>query len=44
MPPVWERVIAKPRLADWDRRFATEDERALARAANAAAGWGDELT
>jgi alkane 1-monooxygenase len=41
IPPVFERVIAKPRLEDWDRRYATPDERALAAAANAAAGWPD---
>lgn len=41
IPPLWFRWIAQPRLADWDKHFATEAERALARAANRAAGWPD---
>jgi alkane 1-monooxygenase len=41
VPPLWTRLIAMPRLRDWDRRFATPEERALATAANAAAGWPD---
>jgi alkane 1-monooxygenase len=39
VPPLWEHLIAMPRLRDWDERFATPEERALAAAANAAAGW-----
>jgi hypothetical protein len=39
VPPVFERVIAMPRLRDWDSRYATPEEQALAAAANAAAGW-----
>jgi len=31
VPPMWKRLMA-PRLADWDARFATPVERALARA------------
>ena len=31
VPPLWRRLMA-PRLADWDVRFATPVERALARA------------
>lgn len=31
VPPLWRRLMA-PRLADWDARFATPVERALARA------------
>ncbi|MGD9601938.1 MAG: fatty acid desaturase [Gammaproteobacteria bacterium] len=29
LPPLWHRLIA-PSLAEWDRRFATDEERALA--------------
>ncbi|MFT3771847.1 MAG: alkane 1-monooxygenase [Minicystis sp.] len=39
VPPVWERWIAMPRLKDWDMRHASPAEKALAREANAAAGW-----
>lgn len=39
IPPVWFKLIAKPRLEDWDRRFATPQERELAMAANQRAGW-----
>ena len=39
VPPVWHRFIAQPRLKDWDLRFASPNERKLARAANALAGW-----
>jgi alkane 1-monooxygenase len=34
VPPLWRRVMA-PRLARWDREQATEEERALAAAAEA---------
>ena len=39
VPPLWVRVIAKPRLRHWDEHFASEDERILAAVANATAGW-----
>jgi hypothetical protein len=39
VPPLWERLIARPRLEEWDRRYATDGERALAAEANRAAGW-----
>lgn len=39
IPPLWFALIAKPRLKDWDERFATPDERKIAMAANARAGW-----
>lgn len=39
LPPLWERVIAKPRLENWDRHFASPAEQRLAMAANARAGW-----
>lgn len=39
IPPLWERMIAKPRLIDWDRRYANGRERELAMAANRHAGW-----
>lgn len=42
-PPLWFRFVAKPRLEAWDKHFATEGERELARQANAAAGWPDWL-
>lgn len=38
-PPLWFSLIAKPRLAAWDRQFATDSERDLALAANQRAGW-----
>lgn len=43
IPPLWFRLILWPRLRDWDRRFATPEERELARAANRRAGWPDWL-
>ncbi|MCX7069639.1 MAG: alkane 1-monooxygenase [Gammaproteobacteria bacterium] len=39
VPPLWFAWVAKPRLKDWDRRFATPAERKLAMEANARAGW-----
>ena len=39
IPPLWASLIAKPRLKDWDQRFASHAERKLAMAANARAGW-----
>jgi hypothetical protein len=39
IPPLWFALIAKPRLEDWDRRFATPAERKLAMEANQRAGW-----
>ncbi|MGQ0622519.1 MAG: alkane 1-monooxygenase [Panacagrimonas sp.] len=39
IPPLWFALIAKPRLKDWDERFATPAERRIAMAANARAGW-----
>ena len=41
VPPLWFRWIAMPRLKDWDLRFATPEERALAAEANRRAGWKD---
>jgi hypothetical protein len=40
VPPLWFAII-RPRLHDWDTRYATPRERALAREANRAAGWED---
>ncbi|MAA73359.1 MAG: xylene monooxygenase [Salinisphaeraceae bacterium] len=40
-PPLWYRYVAMPRLKAWDQHYATPDERALAREANARAGWPD---
>jgi alkane 1-monooxygenase len=39
IPPLFERAIAMPRLREWDRLHATPEERMLAAAANATAGW-----
>lgn len=39
IPPLWFRLVAKPRLKAWDRDFASPAERRLAMAANARAGW-----
>lgn len=39
LPPVWFSFIAKPRLRDWDERFASPAERKLAAASNSRAGW-----
>ncbi|WP_043110180.1 alkane 1-monooxygenase [Polycyclovorans algicola] len=43
IPPLWERAIAMPALKHWDFEFANAEERALASAANRAAGWPDWL-
>ena len=39
VPPLWERLIARPRLAHWDAHFASPEERRLAEEANRRAGW-----
>ena len=39
IPPIWFEFIAKPRLKDWDQRFATAEEQELAMKANEKAGW-----
>lgn len=39
IPPLWDRLIAMPRLRAWDLRYANQAERALAKAQNIAAGW-----
>lgn len=39
VPPLWERLIARPRLRDWDERFASLAEKELAMEANRKAGW-----
>lgn len=39
IPPLWFNLIAKPKLKDWDTRFASPSERELAMQANAKAGW-----
>jgi len=39
VPPLWHRLVAQPRLKDWDERFASNEERRIAMAANAKAGW-----
>lgn len=41
IPPLWERVIAMPKLRHWDMHFASDAERKLAAKANADAGWPD---
>tara|TARA_R110002049_G_scaffold252264_1_gene426886 strand:+ start:22324 stop:23505 length:1182 start_codon:yes stop_codon:yes gene_type:complete len=40
VPPVWERFI-KPRLAEWDKRYASEGEQKIAARMNYRAGWHD---
>ncbi len=44
IPHLWFSLIAKPRLENWDRRFASPQERQLAMAANQRAGWKQWLT
>jgi alkane 1-monooxygenase len=39
VPPLWERFIARPRLENWDRHYASVAEQELAMAANQRAGW-----
>jgi toluene methyl-monooxygenase len=39
VPPLWFRMIIMPLLRDWDERYASPQERELARAENAHAGW-----
>ncbi|WP_428313332.1 fatty acid desaturase [Hydrocarboniphaga sp.] len=40
VPPLWFMMI-KPLLKDWDERYANQQEREIARAENARAGWHD---
>lgn len=40
VPPVWEAFI-KPRLADWDKNYASEGEQKIAARMNYRAGWHD---
>ncbi len=40
IPPLWFAMI-RPRLAEWDRSYATPQERELAEAENIRAGWSD---
>ena len=43
VPPVWHHFIIKRALQQWDERFASAEERELARAQNRDAGWPDWL-
>lgn len=43
VPPLWFKYVAMPRLKDWDLRFASPAEQAIAREANRKAGWPDWL-
>jgi p-cymene monooxygenase len=43
IPPVWHGQIITRALQDWDTRFASAEERELARAQNRRAGWPDWL-
>jgi hypothetical protein len=43
IPPLWFNLVAKPKLKDWDERYATPNERKLAMAANERAGWENWL-
>lgn len=40
VPPVWEAFI-KPKLADWDKNYASEGEQKIAARMNYQAGWHD---
>ena len=40
VPPVWKAFI-KPRLAEWDKNFASEGEQKIAARMNYRAGWHD---
>ena len=37
IPPLWHRLMT-PKVLEWDRRYATPDERRLAAEANARSG------
>ena len=39
VPPLWFNLIAKPKLKDWDARYASDGERKLAKEANLRANW-----
>lgn len=39
VPPLWTSYIAKPRLQDWDTRFASPDEQRMAMDENRRIGW-----
>lgn len=41
IPPLWTRLIAQPKLREWDKRYANAAERELAKQANRKAGWPD---
>jgi hypothetical protein len=41
VPPLWEKLIAKPKLKHWDLHYASPGERKLAVEANKKAGWPD---
>ncbi len=41
IPPLWHTVIIMPALKEWDQKFASAEERELARQQNLAAGWPD---
>jgi p-cymene monooxygenase len=41
VPPLWHRYIIMPALKEWDLKFASAEEREIARAQNLAAGWPD---
>ena len=43
VPPVWHNLIIKKALREWDMKFASSEERELAREQNSRAGWPDWL-
>lgn len=43
IPPLWFNLVAKPKLKDWDERYATPNEQKMAMAANERAGWENWL-
>lgn len=41
IPPVWHHFIIRPALKEWDLKYASPQERELAREQNRKAGWPD---
>ena len=41
IPPIWNNVVIKPALKEWDLNHASTEERELARQQNLRAGWPD---
>lgn len=41
IPPIWHKFVIMPALKEWDLKFASAEERELARKQNLEAGWPD---